>query len=102
MIQERFVEYEHNGILLEGKLAYDDAGTATKPGVIVVPAWAGRSEFECDRARKLAAERVRTAPIAVPKAPIVPDDRPAPKLIPDNPDEAPAGADEMPAPPSTP
>ena len=56
MIQERFVEYEHNGTLLEGMLAYDDAGIAMKPGVIVVPAWAGRSEFECDRARKLAAE----------------------------------------------
>ena len=56
MIQERFVEYEHNGALLEGMLAYDDAGIAMKPGVIVVPAWAGRSEFECDRARKLAAE----------------------------------------------
>jgi dienelactone hydrolase len=56
MIQERYVEYEHNGVLLEGFLAYDDAGATAKPGVIVVPAWAGRSEFECERARKLAAE----------------------------------------------
>jgi len=56
MIQERFVEYEHQGTLLEGFLAYDDAVNTPKPGVIVVPAWAGRSEFECDKARKLAVE----------------------------------------------
>ncbi len=56
MIQERFVEYEHQGTLLEGFLAFDDAVNAPKPGVVVVPAWAGRSEFECDKARKLALE----------------------------------------------
>jgi len=56
MIQERFIEYEHQGTLLEGFLAYDDAVNEPKPGVIVVPAWAGRSEFECDKARKLAVE----------------------------------------------
>lgn len=56
MIQERYVEYEHQGTLLEGFLAYDDEGLAKKPGVIVAPAWAGRSNFECDRARKLAVQ----------------------------------------------
>lgn len=54
MLQERYVEYEHNGTLLEGFLAYDDAGAAALPGVVVIPAWAGRSNFECDKARKLA------------------------------------------------
>ena len=56
MIQERYVEYEHQGKLLEGFLAYDDAINVAKPGVIIVPAWAGRSNFECDKARKLATK----------------------------------------------
>jgi len=56
MIQERYVEYEHQGKLLEGFLAYDDAINVAKPGVIIVPAWAGRSDFECDKARKLATK----------------------------------------------
>lgn len=53
MIQERFVEYEHEGVLLEGFLAYDDA-SANNPKVMIAHAWAGRSEFECDKARLLA------------------------------------------------
>ena len=56
MIQERYVEYEHDGKLLEGFLAYDDAINVVKPGVIIAPAWAGRSNFECDKARKLATK----------------------------------------------
>ena len=56
MIQERYVEYEHQGKLLEGFLAYDDAINVAKPGVIIVPDWAGRSDFECDKARKLATK----------------------------------------------
>jgi len=54
MIQERYVEYEHDGVLLEGFLAYDDENTGPKPGVVVVHAWGGRGNFECDKARKLA------------------------------------------------
>ena len=56
MIQERYVEYEHNGDLLEGFLAYDDSGEVARPGVVVCHAWAGRSNFDCDRARKLALQ----------------------------------------------
>ena len=54
MIQERLVEYEHAGAQLEGFLAYDDVEVGARPGVMVVHAWAGRSEFECDKARALA------------------------------------------------
>ena len=54
MIQERYVEYEFEGKLLEGFLAYDDSIDSPRPGVIVVHAWAGRGNFECDKARKLA------------------------------------------------
>lgn len=56
MIQERYIEYEHDGDLLEGFLAYDDSVETPRPGVVVVHAWAGRSNFDCDRARKLALQ----------------------------------------------
>lgn len=54
MIQERLVEYEHEGATLEGLLAWDDTETGAKPAVMVVHAWGGRGEFECDKARALA------------------------------------------------
>ena len=54
MIQEQFVEYEHAGATLEGFLACDDTEDGARPAVMVVHAWAGRSQFECDKARALA------------------------------------------------
>ena len=54
MIHERLVEYEHAGAALEGFLACDDTEGGEQPAVMVVHAWAGRSEFECDKARALA------------------------------------------------
>ena len=54
MIQERLVEYEHAGVTLEGFLSCDDTEAGARPAVMVVHAWAGRSEFECDKARALA------------------------------------------------
>lgn len=54
MIKERPVEYRHGGTLLEGMLAYDDAAKSPKPGVLISHAWAGRSPFECAKARALA------------------------------------------------
>ena len=54
MIQERLVEYEHAGANLEGFLACGDIEDGTKPAVLVVHAWGGRGQFECDKARALA------------------------------------------------
>ena len=54
MIQERLIEYEHDGAGLEGLLAFDDTVEGTRPAVMVVHAWGGRSGFECDKARALA------------------------------------------------
>lgn len=54
MIKERPVEYRHDGVLLEGMLAYDDAAKSRRPGVLISHAWAGRSGFECEKARALA------------------------------------------------
>jgi dienelactone hydrolase len=48
------VAYEQGGVKLEGYLAYNDATTALRPGVLVVPEWWGLTEFAKDRARQLA------------------------------------------------
>ena len=54
MIKEELIEYEHNATVLEGFLAYDDGKQGARPGVMISHAWAGRGEFECNKARKLA------------------------------------------------
>lgn len=54
MIKERLIEYEHDGTVLEGFLAYDDANDNPAPGILISHAWAGRSDFECQKARDLA------------------------------------------------
>ena len=53
-IQTKPIEYTHEGTLLEGVLAFDDAAQEPRPGVLVSHAWSGRSEFEVDKAKKLA------------------------------------------------
>ncbi len=55
MIRERTVEYNHGGTVLEGFLAYDDSKPGPLPGVLISHAWAGREDFECQKARDLAA-----------------------------------------------
>lgn len=49
------VEYQHDGVLLEGHLAYDDSHNNPRPAVLVSHAWGGRSEFECEKAERLAS-----------------------------------------------
>ncbi len=51
---ERFIEYTHDGVLLEGYLAWDDTQAGARPGVLVSHAWGGRGELECAKARELA------------------------------------------------
>lgn len=50
------VAYEHEGVKLEGFLAYDDAKTAAGalPGVLVVPEWWGLTDYAKGRAEQLA------------------------------------------------
>ena len=54
-IQHRLVEYTDGDTLLEGYLAYDDSISGPRPCVIIAHAWAGRTEFECEKTEKLAA-----------------------------------------------
>jgi len=53
-IQTRLIDYEDGGTVLEGQLAWDDAIDGPRPGVMVCHAWAGRSDFENDKAVELA------------------------------------------------
>ncbi len=53
-ITTRAIDYEHGGTALEGVLALDDAAAGPRPAVLVAHAWAGRSDFEVEAAKKLA------------------------------------------------
>jgi dienelactone hydrolase len=53
-IQTRTIDYVHNGTLLEGVLAFDDAQAGPRPAVLVSHAWAGRDAFAVGKARALA------------------------------------------------
>lgn len=55
MLREREVVYEHAGVRLAGLLCHDDSHGGALPAVMISHAWAGRSEFECNKARALAA-----------------------------------------------
>ena len=53
----RSVTYEHDGVKLEGYIAYDDAVASAEkraPGVLVLPEWWGVTEYPKSRAEQLA------------------------------------------------
>ncbi len=49
------IEYQHDGQVLEGYLAYDNAVQGKRPGVIVVHEWKGLNDYARGRAEQLAA-----------------------------------------------
>lgn len=53
-INTRLIEYEDEDDILEGCLAWDDEVEGPRPGILVAHTWAGRGEFEDDKARDLA------------------------------------------------
>lgn len=53
-VKSERVEYRHGDQVLEGYLAYDDAITGKRPGVIVVHEWMGLEEYAMNRANQLA------------------------------------------------
>jgi len=53
-VVNRIVEYEHEGTLLEGYMAWDDAIEGPRPGVLVVHQWMGLSDNERIRTDMLA------------------------------------------------
>ncbi|HVL11747.1 MAG TPA: dienelactone hydrolase family protein [Gemmata sp.] len=50
----KVVEYEYDGAKLKGYLAYDDAVTGKRPGVLVVHEWWGLDDYARTRAKQLA------------------------------------------------
>ena len=53
-VQTRTIDYVDGDATLEGYFAWDNAVSGPRPGVLIVHAWAGRSPFEEEVARKLA------------------------------------------------
>ncbi len=51
---ERKIEFRHEDTVLEGLLCHEPSFPGRRPAVLVSHAWAGRSEFEDDKARQLA------------------------------------------------
>ena len=50
----RTIKYQHDGVPLEGYLAYDDARSGARPGVLVIHEWWGLNDYTKSRARQLA------------------------------------------------
>ena len=53
-IQTRTIDYDDGDTVLEGLIAWDDDNDKPAPGVMVCHAWAGRSQFEDNKAVELA------------------------------------------------
>ncbi|MBN2225847.1 MAG: dienelactone hydrolase family protein [candidate division Zixibacteria bacterium] len=53
-IHTETVEYHHGDIVLEGYLAYDDALSGKRPGVLVIHEWTGINDYTKSRVRQLA------------------------------------------------
>lgn len=50
----RTISYSHEGVSLEGHLAYDDAVSGKMPGILVVHEWWGLNDYARARAEQLA------------------------------------------------
>ena len=53
-IKTSVVDYKQGDTVLEGYLAYDDANTAPRPGVLIMHEWDGEGAYVESRARQLA------------------------------------------------
>ena len=53
-IQSETIPYQHGDVPLEGFLAWDDARTGKRPGILVVHEWWGLNGYARDRARQPA------------------------------------------------
>ncbi|MGB8169298.1 MAG: dienelactone hydrolase family protein [Chthoniobacteraceae bacterium] len=53
-IKTEVIEYQQGNTALEGFLAYDDANTKPRPGVLLIHDWMGVSDYAKSRAKQLA------------------------------------------------
>lgn len=56
MIKTEMIDYESNGTLMQSYLAYDDANTSARPGILIVPDWMGLGPYAKQKAEQLAKE----------------------------------------------
>jgi dienelactone hydrolase len=55
-VRTKTVDYEHQGVKLQGFLAWDDSTDARRPGVLVVHEWWGLNDYARSRAEQLAEQ----------------------------------------------
>lgn len=53
-VESRVVDYQAGGTALQGSLAWDDATTGKRPGVLVIHEWWGHNEHARQQAQRLA------------------------------------------------
>src|SRR5947209_7600595 len=53
-IKTQVVKYQAGSVQAQGFLAYDDAATGKRPGIVVVPEWWGLDDYTKHRAQQLA------------------------------------------------
>jgi dienelactone hydrolase len=53
-VQTKTIEYQHDGTVFRGYLAWDEAIEGQRPGVLVVHEWWGLNDYARQRARQLA------------------------------------------------
>ncbi len=54
-VQTKVIDYNHDGLPMKGYLAWDDAITEPRPGVLLVHEWWGLNDYAKSRARQLAS-----------------------------------------------
>ena len=55
-IKNESIDYQHDGVALQGHLAYDDAISGKRPGVLVCHEWWGLNDYPKRRATQIATE----------------------------------------------
>jgi len=55
-VKTRTIEYKDGDATLKGVLAWDDAASGKRPGVLVIHEWWGLNDYAVSRAKQLAAE----------------------------------------------
>jgi len=53
-VKTKSVEYSHDGVILEGFVAWDNSIKGERPGILVVHEWTGLNEYTRRRCRQLA------------------------------------------------
>ncbi len=54
-VKSKTITYKDGGVTLKGMMAWDDAKSGKRPGVLVIHEWWGLNDYAMDRARQLAA-----------------------------------------------